>query len=239
MIGNLNHIQHFDLRSFNGRIFFVSDVHGCYDLLHDKLREVSFDSSRDKLFACGDWTDRGPDSKHVLDYLSEPWIHSIQGNHEQMFIDAYESGWAEENRSVWTLLQNGGIWAFMLEDDHAKAICEMFKSLPLAMELDTKWGTIGLVHAEVPFNDWNEFKKITNAEFEWDGKATLQWARTRYKTQDTKMIHGIDLVISGHTPTSDGEPQLLGNQLFIDGGAHFRDNVNLIEINQETMERYT
>lgn len=238
MIGYINHIQYHDLRSFNGRIFVVSDIHGHYDILNEALSSVSFDKSCDKLFSCGDWTDRGPYSEFVLDYLSEPWIHSIQGNHEQMFIDASESGLDENNRSVLTLLQNGGVWAFMIDEKHEKTIYEMFKSLPLAMQLDTKWGSVGLVHAEVPFNDWNEFKQITQAEYDWNGIAVLQWARNRYKSKSEKIIPGIDLVISGHTPTSDGEVQLLGNQLFIDGGVYFRDNVNLVEINQEFMEKY-
>lgn len=86
----MSHIKYFD-RNTKGRDFFTTDIHGCYDLLHEKLREVAFDANKDRLFSGGDWCDRGPDSKHVLDYLNEPWIHSVRANHEEMLIEAYES----------------------------------------------------------------------------------------------------------------------------------------------------
>ena len=78
IIGSQKHIHQYDLRDFKGRIFFTTDLHGHYELLHQKLKEVSFDSTRDMLFVGGDWCDRGPDSKHIMDYIYEPWLHSIK-----------------------------------------------------------------------------------------------------------------------------------------------------------------
>lgn len=237
-IGSLEHIQHFDMRSWQGRVFVTTDLHGCYDLLHDALKEVAFNPVFDKLFVCGDLCDRGPDSRYVLDYLDEPWFHSICGNHDAMFIEAHESNWDDNNRSVVNLWINGGQWAWDLSEQQRDAICDVFKTLPLAIELQFEFGTVGLIHAEVPGRSWDSFKGITEAELTWNGLAVAQWARSKISNADPSVIGGIDLVISGHTPTKDGDPVILGNQLFIDSGCFFRDKINLIEINKELLEKY-
>ena len=36
LIGSQGHIAQYDLRGFNGRAFLVTDLHGCYDLLHEQ-----------------------------------------------------------------------------------------------------------------------------------------------------------------------------------------------------------
>lgn len=42
-----------------GRDFFTTDLHGCYDLLHEQLRLNAFDSTKDRLFVGGDWCRMG------------------------------------------------------------------------------------------------------------------------------------------------------------------------------------
>lgn len=240
LIGSCDHVAQYDLRNFGGRIFAVSDLHGHYDLLHEALREVAFDSKKDLLFSGGDWTDRGPDSKHVLDYVNEPWIHSVSGNHEMMYVDGFESHWHPNNRSVLTLKAHGGdwIWNSGLTDLDKILIHEAFINMPIGIELllpnDKK---IGIIHAEVPYNDWNQFLNITKAELEWDGLATAQWARRWYSSKYQGKVSNIDLVLVGHTPTDSGRCEKLGNMLFIDGGSFFNDNINLVEINNEFMEK--
>ena len=238
VIGSCDHIHQFDMRDFKGRIFFVTDVHGHYDLLHKALRDNAFDSKNDILFSGGDWTDRGPDSQHVLDYLTAPWIHSVRGNHEEMFIDAYESNLDDDNRSVKCLKVHGGNWIWDTDERTRFMIHDVFKSLPLGIELilpnDHK---IGIVHAEVPYNDWDQFVEITKAELNWDGQTTAQWARNWYNNSYTGKVKGVDFVLAGHTPTISGSPELYGNMVFADGGSFFNDHVNLIELNDEFVRR--
>jgi serine/threonine protein phosphatase 1 len=240
LIGSCNHVAQFNLRNFKGRIFVVSDLHGHYDLLHDALKEVGFNSDTDLLFVLGDWTDRGPDSRYVLDYVNEPWIHSISGNHEIMFVEGFESHWHPTNRSVLTLKAHGGdwIWNSGLTDLDKILIHEAFKNMPIGMELllpnDKK---VAMIHAEVPYNDWNQFLNISSAELEWDGLATAQWARTRYSRSDDVLVKNVDLVMVGHTPTDSGLCEKLGNVLYIDGGSFFNYRINLVEINNEFMEK--
>lgn len=230
VIGSMNHIHRYDLRNFKGRIFFTTDLHGSYDLLHEKLKEVGFDSTRDILIVGGDNTDRGPDSCHVLDYLYEPWYISIAGNHEEIFIGAYEEGFNECKAYSGCLFDNGGDWARTLMPAHAKAIYEAFKELPLAIEILLPNEKVGIIHAECPYGDWDAFSKITKAELDWDGLNTAQWARDKYDKQDTTHIKGVDRLYVGHTPTKSGEVEVLGNVHYCDLGSFFRDKISFVEI---------
>lgn len=240
IIGTCGHIAQYDLTDFTGRVFVVSDLHGCYDLLHLALRDVGFTSETDLLFVIGDWTDRGPDSKFVLDYVNEKWVHSVQGNHEAMYIEAFESHWHPTNRSVLTLKAHGGdwIWNSRLTDLDKILIHDAFSAMPLGIELLLPGNIkIGLVHAEVPYNDWLKFLNTTEAELEWNDRATAQWSRTWYSKKHQGLVENVDLVMVGHTPTDSGKSEQYGNMMFIDGGSFFNDEINLVEIDAQFLER--
>ncbi len=229
-------ILQIDARCHKGRILFTTDLHGHYDLLHEKLKDVAFDSSVDILVSGADWCDRGPDSQHVLDYLNEPWIYSVRGNHEQMIID-YIEALAEaggDDRSVRQpfemLFFNGGQWFFDIKQSHQMRIYESFKSLPLAIELLTPTEKIGIIHAQCPYNNWDEFKKMTDAELDFNGAATAQWARTNYNKQADIQVKGIDRLLVGHSPTRSGEVEVYGNTTYADLGSFFRDKISFIQL---------
>lgn len=230
VVGRMGQVHQYDLRGFKGRIFFTTDLHGHYDLLHEKLREVGFDSNTDLLFVGGDWTDRGPDSRFVLDYLDTPWIISIQANHEDVFIGAHEEGFDYNQASTRCLMDNGGEWTINLDKSHAKAIYERFKELPVAIELLLDNEKVGIIHAEVPYQDWDRFKEMIETEYRWDGRNTAQWGRDKYRYGNTTMIKNIDRVFVGHTPTDSGEVEVLGNVWYCDLGSHFRDKIAFVEI---------
>lgn len=212
-----------------GRDFYTTDVHGCYDVLHEQMRLNAFDISKDRLFVGGDLCDRGAYSDTVLDYIYEPWFHSIQANHEAMLIEAYEN--PNSRQAYQMLFCNGGEWFYDCSDDKQKAIYEAFKTLPVAIELETPTGLIGMIHAECPYNDWEKFRGITQAELEWNGLATAQWARTRYDRQDTTIVKGVKKLLVGHTPTSSGSVEQLGNVFYSDLGSFFRGTLCFMELN--------
>lgn len=232
----MEHIKTLDMREHKGRIFFTTDLHGHYDLLHEKLKEVAFDSTKDILILGGDCCDRGPDSQYVLDYLNEPWIHCVQGNHERMVID-YIEALAEAERASRSVRQpfemlffNGGQWFFDIKGSHQMRIYESFKSLPLAIELLTPTETIGIIHAQCPYNNWDEFKKMTKAELEFTGAATAQWARTNYDKQADIQVKGVDRLLVGHNPTRSGEVEVYGNTTYADLGSFFRDKISFVQL---------
>lgn len=212
-----------------GRDFFVTDIHGSFDLLHEQMRLNTFNSSKDRLFCGGDWCDRKPDSTNILDYIYEPYIHSVRGNHEELLIHTYQNKMA--GTAARMLYQNGGEWFFECSPEKQKAIYEAFKSLPLAVEIESPKGLIGIIHAEVPYGDWEKFRGITKAELEWNGEAIAQWARTKYDKQDKSEIKGLYKCYVGHTPTNSGEVEQLGNVFYSDLGSFFRDKISFIQIN--------
>lgn len=228
-VGSQNHIHKFDLTDFKGRVFFTTDVHGCYDLLHEKMREYGFNSESDLLFSGGDWCDRGADSKYVLDYLTEPWVHSVQANHEDLFIGAYEEDFC--GRYTNCILANGGEWIKGLTKIEAKLIYETFKAMPLGIELLLpNKQRIGIAHATVPYKDWDQFKNITKAELKWDGKNRVQWCREQYDSKSDLVIKNIDWVLHGHSPTQSGKIERFGNRIYCDLGSFFRDDLCFMEI---------
>lgn len=212
-----------------GRDFFTTDIHGSFDLLHEQMRLHAFDTTKDRLFVGGDNSDRGPYSDTVLDYIYESWFHSIRANHEEMLITAFED---PTSRNAYEMLYcNGGEWYYDCTPEKQKAIYEAFKSLPLAIEIESPNGLIGIIHSQVPFNDWEQFRCITKAELEWSGYAIAQWARTKYDKKDTTNVKGLYKCLVGHSPTNSGEVEQLGNTYYCDLGSFFRDKLAFIQIN--------
>ena len=78
------------------KIFSIGDIHGCSKQLaslHDKIfNQLSFNKKNDLLVYLGDYIDRGPNAKGVINRILElqkEKVNSIflMGNHEQIMID--------------------------------------------------------------------------------------------------------------------------------------------------------
>jgi serine/threonine protein phosphatase 1 len=152
------------------------------------MKNVAFDTSKDILILGGDNCDRGADSEHVLTYLDNPWVYSVQGNHESLFTGAYEEGW--QGPCTNCLLQNGGMWVLGVDQAKLQDIYHVFKSLPTAIELITHEERIGVMHAQCPYNNWDEMLKMTDPEWKWDGDNTSQWARDIYDIGKSVYVKG-------------------------------------------------
>ncbi|MFO0867220.1 MAG: metallophosphoesterase family protein [Gemmataceae bacterium] len=78
------------------RVLALGDVHGCSRAL-DALLAVVQPTFEDVFVALGDYVDRGPDTKGVIDRLirlsSELQVVPLLGNHEQMMLDARDRPW--------------------------------------------------------------------------------------------------------------------------------------------------
>ncbi|MEW6500318.1 MAG: metallophosphoesterase, partial [Thermodesulfobacteriota bacterium] len=78
-------------------IFAIGDIHGCADKLEQLLARLPFDQARDTLVVLGDYLDRGPDSRRVLDQLCDLRARGVQlvalmGNHEALLLEYHKSG---------------------------------------------------------------------------------------------------------------------------------------------------
>ena len=209
-------------RNGRGRDFVFADGHGSFHLVKRALDAVSFDPAIDRLFVVGDLVDRGRYSQAVLEFLREPWVYVVRGNHEQMVLDLYASGRLDEQALAFHVERNGMGWWLETPLDRRQAILELFAQLPVAMEVETARGSVGLVHAEVPVGmDWPTFTEKLEA-FDHHTIQSALWGRVRATRGVTSGVQGIDRVFSGHTPQFGGARKL-GNCYFIDTGACFGD----------------
>lgn len=204
-----------------GRDFVVGDIHGMFHLVMQALDELKFDPRVDRLFSVGDTVDRGPFSAEARAFLREPWVHAARGNHEQMFLDCYQGGRLDAAALQHNVDRNGAGWWLELSPVERDELLEEFSRMPLAIEVETERGTVGLVHAEVPRRmDWPTFTAALEAGDDHTIQSCL-WGRTRVKSGDVSGVLGIDRVFSGHTIL--GQVSRLGNCYFLDTGAFLRN----------------
>lgn len=228
----MSFVKKFD-RNTTGRDFAVGDIHGHFRALESVLDGICFDKTKDRLFSVGDLVDRGPDSAWSLDWISEPWFHAVRGNHEDMAIR-----WPSGNMDAANYAANGGAWNLSNPFDLQLEFSLAFDVLPVAIEVETEGGKIGIVHADCPFPTWRDFvvslddasmsNKMRKAVFE----AAL-WSRERIQDEDRSGVPDIRALIVGHTPLK--KPAVLGNVHYIDTGGWFRDGYFTL-INLATLE---
>lgn len=201
-----------------GRDLFVGDIHGCLDLFNRLLETASFNPETDRVFSVGDLVDRGKSSADVVRLLKEPWFFAVKGNHEDM--TAAGMNWGS---SVSIHIANGGGWFYEIEFESERLeIYDLVNDLPIAIEVDTSFGKIGVVHAECPYEDWEDFKRVLEKESaERDHAVNMAlWARRKASGKDARLTKNISRVVCGHTILRDWS--LVGNHMFIDTGAfHF------------------
>ena len=91
----------------SGRLIAIGDIHGCADALDSILAAVNL-QVEDTLVTLGDYVDRGPDSKGVIDRLialkSRCQLVPLIGNHEEMMLDVVRDG-----QPPYRWLQYGGV----------------------------------------------------------------------------------------------------------------------------------
>src|SRR3990167_2936068 len=78
------------------RLYVIADIHGRIDLLNKLLKAIRKDanqnqSSRRMLITLGDYIDRGPDAKKVIEKLIRLPLRKfekkyLKGNHEDMLL---------------------------------------------------------------------------------------------------------------------------------------------------------
>ncbi|CDY79459.1 Serine/threonine protein phosphatase [Caballeronia glathei] len=208
-------------RNTVGRDFAVGDIHGHFTALQNRLAQIGFNRDVDRLFSVGDLVDRGPESDNALEWIDLPWFHAVRGNHEDMAIR-----WPSGNMDSAHYAANGGGWNVSNPRYLQLAFSGAFDALPIAMEVETEAGLVGIVHADCPFPTWRDFtvsiddsnlsNKMRKAIFE----AAL-WSRERIQDEDRSGVAGIRALIVGHTPLKN--PAVLGNVHYIDTGGWFRD----------------
>jgi serine/threonine protein phosphatase 1 len=222
-------------RNTAGRDLVVGDIHGHFSKLQQALDAVGFDpAAGDRLFSVGDLVDRGPESADVLWWLDQPWFAAVQGNHEDMAIRWGLPG-CRMDAEAYAL--NGGAWNIANTAPERLAISDALSALPLAIELETVAGLVGIVHADCPFQTWDEFRAVAASDSLTPAqrKAVRQevlWSRERIQAGDPSGVKGLQALFVGHTPVK--APGCLGNVVYVDTGAWTPDGEDFALIDVAT-----
>lgn len=220
-------------------LYAVGDIHGRLDLLEAILALIEADApasghvERRILVFLGDYVDRGPDSRGVVDRviggLPQGFeAHFLKGNHEAILLNFLDDAWSLEN---W--LVNGGeatmlsygvdtgrlarlrapseawrqAFAAVLPEAHLR----FFKSLKLSVS----FGDYLFVHAGVK----------PGVPLAAQSEADLIWIRDPFLDHAGPFDK---IVVHGHTPTK--QPVTRPNRIGIDTGAVFTGRLTALRL---------
>lgn len=162
-----------------GKDFVVGDIHGCVDLLMQKLDDIGFDEQNDRLFSVGDLVDRGPDSIGSLELLRKPWFHACLANHEAMML-CYFGAYSSSCHSPADFFRNGGTWALNNESDEAGAnlsdLLERVAQLPLAYHVQGK-RPFNVCHADISQYRDVDLIEYNNKKIRRSDADNMVWSR--------------------------------------------------------------
>ena len=201
------------MKDENLKFIAIGDIHGCsktLDALLNTLNET-YGASRTYVFA-GDYTDRGPDSKGVVDLLLEfSKDHRcvfIRGNHDEMLLDFVK----DQNKYNW--FANGG--GETLESYRLAGFKDDFPASHLKFFQDTRYffdtPEFFFVHAGAPVN-----KTIAEAVADEDNVRYFLWTRNHLFVAEPKWEK---TVVFGHTPVH--QPIVEENMIGIDTGCVYK-----------------
>jgi len=175
------------------RKFAISDVHGCAKSFRALVQKKIDLGPKDELYLLGDYIDRGPDSKDVIDFIIELKnagfkVHCLRGNHEDMMLSALNS---KKDLDLW--VYNGGgatLKSFRVQgvDQISVKYINLIKEFDFYLEVDN----FLLVHAGLNFRQKDPL--TINKDMLW----------IRYWTDRiNKRWLGNRKIIYGHTPITE------------------------------------
>lgn len=193
------------------KIIAIGDVHGCLQTLKALWKKLEPYSDLPHLFI-GDYIDRGPDSKGVVDFLmrvkSDRKCIFLRGNHEQMLLDALEQG----DSYNWML--NGGESTLksygedVLVKDIPQEHLQFYRDTQLFYETDDYF----FVHAGAPPHQTLQESKESERALDF-----FLWGRDHLNVFDTPWEK---TVVFGHTPRP--YPIKKKNMIGIDTGCVYK-----------------
>ena len=172
------------------RKFAISDIHGCNRTFNALLKKIGL-TRDDELYLLGDYIDRGPDSKGVLDTIfrlqnDRYFVKCLKGNHEEGIL---KSRTDRDQMLSWHMYWGGEqtLQSYAAESliDIPRKYWNFLENLPLYFEVDEYI----LLHAGLNFDIENPL----------EDKHSMLWVRDWYPTIEYGWLKN-RIVIHGHTP---------------------------------------
>ena len=217
----------------------MGDIHGCDDLLaqmHDKIaadRATCYPDREAAIIYLGDYIDRGPSSRRVLDSVGSgvPGFDQIclKGNHEAMMLDCLDT---DDSDSWYGWLVNGGdatlqslSYPLALRGYDSKVLAECLGSDRVdwlsKLRLTYRIADYLFVHAGVRPG------RPLDQQFERD----LIWIREPFLS--SRKDFGF-VVVHGHTPVE--EPEIKSNRICVDTGAVWGNRLTALVVDRTSDE---
>ena len=223
------------------RVYAVGDIHGRLDLLDQMFKRIDADYARTpaphriEVFL-GDYVDRGPESRKVIDLLIERGRNHravfLKGNHEDLLV-----GFLHNPSTLGNWQRLGGLETLMsygvtpsinadapMQAELARAFDRAFPPSHRYFfnELKTSFtcGDYFFVHAGVR----------PGVELEKQREEDLLWIRQEFLLYEEDFGK---IVVHGHTPVL--EPDIRSNRINIDTGAYATGRLSCLVLEADTM----
>lgn len=212
----------------------ISDIHGCIKPFLQLINEVNYKPHKDSLILLGDYVDRGPDSRLVVEEVKrlvrEDGAIALQGNHDERFVEVVNA----ENPLVSEKFMTHGGQQTMESYAGAGAMLEAFRQVVSSRYADHLTFMNGLpyyyeddhfiyVHAGIHPRYADNWKEQPKRDFLYRKEPFLSQPTATGKT-----------VIFGHTRTSElhGKPDVWFGEgkIGIDGGCAYGQQLNALVI---------
>ena len=188
----------------------VGDVHGRADLCAQLIGKVErrYEDREIRFVFLGDYVDRGPNSKGVLDALlalraARPDTILLKGNHEQAMLDfiadpAEGEAWlewgGEETMASYGVERAPGMTLETLRDNFADAIPDAHFALLMSLDLTYRDDDVLFVHAGL-----NPDRALEDQR-----ERDILWIRDEWRKNGKGKFPGLT-VVHGHTPVAKPE----------------------------------
>jgi len=175
------------------RKIVISDIHGCCNTFKKLLHKQVELTLEDELYLLGDYIDRGPSSKQVIDHILQLrkegfQIHCLRGNHEEMMLNARYGGFKKSRH----FMINGGVTTMdSFNADTYEQIDEKYWDFLNSLEYYKMVDNYILVHAGLNFRTASPLSDTENMVWirAWYDEINHEWLKDR-------------IIVHGHTITS-------------------------------------